>query len=54
MKKKRATKSKGVRSLSAKKVGAKHASRVRGGVRKAGKEQQEYLVMKMNDLIISS
>ena len=54
MKKKRATRTKAVRSLPAKRLTAKHAKGVKGGSkRKAGKAQQEYLVVKMNDLIIS-
>ena len=54
MKKKRATKSKALRRLPAKRLTAKQAKGVKGGItRKAGKAQQEYLVVKMNDLLIS-
>ena len=44
--------SKKVRKLPAKKLRAKSARSVRGG-RKAGKGQQEYLVVKMNDVIVT-
>ena len=40
-----------VKDLPAKKLSAKSARGVRGG-RKAGKEQHEYLVVKMNDVIV--
>jgi len=42
-----------VKDLPAKSLSAKSARRVKGG-RKAGKGQQEYLVIKMNDAFISS
>jgi hypothetical protein len=41
-----------VKDLPAKKLSEKSARAVRGG-RKAGKEQQEYLVVKMNDVLIT-
>jgi hypothetical protein len=41
-----------VKDLPAKKLNAKSARSVRGG-RKAGKGQQEFLVVKMNDVIIT-
>ena len=56
MKKKRAAKRKTVRDLSAKTLSAKSAKRIKGGSithRKAGKGQQEFLVVKMNDIIVT-
>jgi hypothetical protein len=41
-----------VKDLPAKKLSAKSARGVRGG-RKAGKGQQEYLIVKMNDVLIT-
>jgi len=41
-----------MKDLPAKKLSAKSARSVRGG-RKAGKGQQEYLVVKMNDVIVT-
>jgi hypothetical protein len=35
-------------------LGLKDAKTVVGGVRKAGGEQQEYMVVKLNDVTISS
>jgi hypothetical protein len=46
------TAKKKVKDLPAKTLGAKSARSVRGG-RKAGKGQQEYLVVKMNDVLIT-
>jgi len=56
MKKKRATKAKAVRNLSAKSVSAKRASGVRGGVKKkTGAQQTEtYLTITMEDPKLSS
>jgi hypothetical protein len=56
MKKKKAAKGKTVRTLSAKTLGPKEARRIKGGTithRKAGKGQQEFLVVKMNDIIVA-
>jgi hypothetical protein len=44
--------SKKVKDLPAKKLSAKSAQGVRGG-RKAGKGQQEFFVVKMNDVLIT-
>jgi hypothetical protein len=44
--------SKKVKDLPAKKLSAKSARGVRGG-RKAGKGQQEFFVVKMNDVLIT-
>jgi type VI protein secretion system component Hcp len=55
MKKKKAAKGKTVRTLSAKTLSAKEAKRIKGGTithRKAGKGQQEFLVVKMNDVSV--
>ena len=55
MKKKKPAKAKSVRNLSVKTLGGKEAKRIKGGTithRKAGKGQQEFLVVKMNDIII--
>ena len=46
------TASRKVKDLPAKKLSAKSARAVKGG-RKAGKGQQEYLVVKMNDVSIT-
>ncbi len=56
MSQKKASKSKarGLRSLSEQTLSAKRAKNVRGGGgRKAGKEQHEYLIIKMNDIIVT-
>ncbi len=48
------SKSRGLRNLPEKTLSAKRAKNVRGGGgRKAGKEQHEYLIIKMNDVIIT-
>jgi hypothetical protein len=53
--KKKSVKAKAARNLPAKTLSAKHAKRVKGGGgRKAGKGQQEYLVVKMNDTIVTN
>ena len=57
MSKKKATKAKtarGVRNLPAKTLSAKDARGVRGGRKTKGKLQHEFIVMKMNDVIITS
>jgi hypothetical protein len=54
-KKKKAAKSKGargVRNLPAKTLSAKDARGVKGG-RKAGKLQHEFMIVKLNDVIIT-
>ena len=48
-KKGKAGSKKGIKDLA-----AKDATTVVGGVRKAGGEQQEYLVVKLNDVTVSS
>ncbi|HEY6928050.1 MAG TPA: hypothetical protein VJA66_00105 [Thermoanaerobaculia bacterium] len=56
MKKKKPAKAKSVRNLSTKTLNSKEAKRIKGGSithRKAGKGQQEFLVVKMNDVIIT-
>jgi isopentenyl phosphate kinase len=56
MKKKKPAKAKSIRELSEKTLRAKQAKRIKGGSithRKAGKGQQEFLVVKMNDIIIT-
>jgi type VI protein secretion system component Hcp len=56
MKKKKAAKGKTVRTLAAKNLTAREAKRIKGGGithRKAGKGQQEFLIVKMNDVIVT-
>lgn len=55
MKKKKSAQTKAVRNLPAKTLNAKHAKGVKGGIvhRKAGKGQHEYLIVKMEDVIIT-
>jgi hypothetical protein len=56
VKKKKAARGKTVRTLAAKNLSAREAKRIKGGGithRKAGKGQQEYLVVKMNDIIVT-
>jgi hypothetical protein len=56
MKKKKAAKRKTVRNLSARTLNGKEAKRIKGGTithRKAGKGQQEFLVVKMNDVLLT-
>jgi hypothetical protein len=52
VKKKKAARARTARNLPAKTLNAKQATGVKGG-RKAGKGQQEFLIVKMNDVIIT-
>jgi hypothetical protein len=49
---KKSTRSRKVRDLPAKPLGARKAASVRGGI-KAGKDRTDYLVVKMNDVLVS-
>jgi hypothetical protein len=49
---KKDTRSRKLRDLPAKSLGARKAVSVRGGI-KAGKDRTDYLVIKMNDVLVS-
>jgi type VI protein secretion system component Hcp len=52
VKKKKAAKAKATRNLTSKTLNAKQAAQVKGG-RKAGGDQQQYLIVKMNDATVT-